>query len=1682
MKWKKAFFKKSISIFLIMLIVFTTKLSTVNVSLAGDTSAPQILSVTYNGVHLSASYEEDSTDNLPIDSNIVITFDEGIRNLDNSEITNDNISDIVTVTEIAPAIDTKGDAVSYTATINGDKTVISIYPNNDLWYNQGYMIEIASVEDINDNAFNPIFTTNASTKFKTLENSADTTGPTTTSLLPADETINIPVNTNLTIEFDEPVFQGPAYDLGSITIDGGGESIVIKADDTEQISGWGTNTIIVNPTKNLKGNTVYSMYIDNGLYGIFYRDLSNNYGTDSAGSWNFTTEDVDSITWVVTDFEESLANDGSIKDTSKVQAILSSDTFKESLDNGTDYVISNIPEGLTADLNRVSDSMVEIKLIGNASNHESTDDISNLTIEFKGSALATNPTNGVGNNIKDDIAVNFTNHATISCNDETYSELSSNNGSMVFEDQWGEPIYTEIQISNGTFKEEITKSYVTINNLPEGIDYNVTRYNAEYLQISFSGSATNHLNSNDIDCSFTVAASAITGANFDLTTTDMIHFDFDDPGELFLTWSGTNFREANNNDGSINTDDKGTITLYNDTFTVTDGALIKDTDYSITNLPDGLNASLVTNGNSKVTLTFTGNAIAHLSENDLSNITIEFLDHAFTTNSASAFSNYSNSNIAIDFYDQMTLSITSSLVLNETDDNDGAVTPTDIVIVSNNGNFFMIYKSNVTANNLPVGMDFTVVNDSINQITITITGKAANHENAHDISDVSFTIAATRLDKSGEDLTTPSITMDFNDSEGATITGVEVKTAPTKTTYTQGENLDLTGLVITLTKSDATTEDVVLADFAANLVTTNPINGTALTTADTGVTITANGQTAIQPITVNAIINAQTPTILVDLSNKNGLVGGDSITLDATSVVTDGGTISYQWYSADDASGGNPQFTSISTPSVTFSSSCAETFYYYCTVTNTNNSVNGNTTASIDTAVSTVTFTLPVLTAMVSIDDTTPQFGDILTASVTGDNSVSDNFTYQWYRNDTVILGASGSSYTVAQDDITHTIKVVVESNDTTGTVTSANTAVVEKADAILVPAQVTTSDISHDKITVVAQNGMEFACVVDGATLDDSTQWQEALEFTGLQPSTDYDLYARAKETDTHKASTASTVADVVTIAAPVDALTGTVTISGTAMFDEDLIATVSNHNATGILLYQWKRDGVEISGGTSNIYTLVQEDIGTVISCKVTDSGPSAKTGYIESIATAKVDKASSATPSAPTLASKSYNSVTLTAIVGNEYSKDNGVSWQQSNVFTGLTANTAYSFIQRVAESATHFQSQPSSSFNVTTNAQPLSGGSSGDSSVPPATPTDDLEDALDDATPNSNGVVEETVELEENDEGQFALELPDNFLESDYTVEVTVVVEDVEVTLSNSMFDGDEESIEIVVEPLDVAEVDLPEEVKDMIGDLPLYNISLNINNEQASWNGDEDIEISIELNEVENLDDHKFVAVYIDENGDVHLLRTSLFTDGSMNFTTKHLSDYAVVYIEKTFNDLGNHSWAVEGIEALAARGIINGTSDTTYSPAKNITRADFITLIVRYFNLAGSTIDNFSDVESGMYYSDSIAIAKYLGIVTGSGDNQIHPTSAITRQDMMVILERALKVAEEIDRLETTSKTYKTFNDSECVADYAKESVDYMISTGIINGSNNNINPTGNTTRAEVATMLYNLLKKLINN
>ena len=180
-----------------------------------------------------------------------------------------------------------------------------------------------------------------------------------------------------------------------------------------------------------------------------------------------------------------------------------------------------------------------------------------------------------------------------------------------------------------------------------------------------------------------------------------------------------------------------------------------------------------------------------------------------------------------------------------------------------------------------------------------------------------------------------------------------------------------------------------------------------------------------------------------------------------------------------------------------------------------------------------------------------------------------------------------------------------------------------------------------------------------------------------------------------------------------------------------------------------------------------------------------------------------------------------------------------------------------------------------------------------------------------------------------------------------------------------------------------------------------------------------------------------------------------------------------------FIDLGNHAWAADAINALADEGIIKGTSENTFSPAANITRADFAILLVRAFKLASDNEENFADVADSDYFAKELAIARNTGLVNGIGENKFAPRNNITRQDMMVIVYRALdKLGKKPSPVGEGGPLAvdEAFTDYDKVADYARDAVASLINAKLINGKNGLIDPTDYTTRAEVAVLIQRIL------
>ena len=288
-----------------------------------------------------------------VDSDITITFDEKIRNVDNSALDNTNVDGLITLKKN----DATGDDIAFDASINSDNTLITINPTNDFSAELRVYVAIgATVEDEADNAIQPVNIT-----FTTVDNTAPTA-----TIDPVDAATGIAPSSNITISLSEPgrKTDDSALDSSVVTLkktDTNGDTIAFTTSiDAAQ------KVITVTPSSGLgSSQTVYVCV--NGV-----EDNSNNALAETCAT--FTTADADAPTVnmnpndgatdvavdtkVTLTFSESVRNlDDSALDDTNVDARI---TFKYEDANGSD-----IPFDATIDSDKKTVTLAPVSNLDN---------------------------------------------------------------------------------------------------------------------------------------------------------------------------------------------------------------------------------------------------------------------------------------------------------------------------------------------------------------------------------------------------------------------------------------------------------------------------------------------------------------------------------------------------------------------------------------------------------------------------------------------------------------------------------------------------------------------------------------------------------------------------------------------------------------------------------------------------------------------------------------------------------------------------------------------------------------------------------------------------------------------------------------------------------------------------------------------------------------------------------------------------------------------------------------------------------------------------------------------------------------------------------------------------------------------------------------------------------------------
>lgn len=174
-----------------------------------------------------------------------------------------------------------------------------------------------------------------------------------------------------------------------------------------------------------------------------------------------------------------------------------------------------------------------------------------------------------------------------------------------------------------------------------------------------------------------------------------------------------------------------------------------------------------------------------------------------------------------------------------------------------------------------------------------------------------------------------------------------------------------------------------------------------------------------------------------------------------------------------------------------------------------------------------------------------------------------------------------------------------------------------------------------------------------------------------------------------------------------------------------------------------------------------------------------------------------------------------------------------------------------------------------------------------------------------------------------------------------------------------------------------------------------------------------------------------------------------------------------------FSDISSH-WAKEYIVLLQSMNVVNGNTNGTYEPDRDISRCEFASIAIRAIGAVKTDYrGEFADVTNDDWFANDLQTAVDLGII--SKDTAFRPNEKITRQEMAKILTQCAKYL-KIAELEAKSLD---FNDSHTISSWAAEYIEYVVSNNLMNGKDGKLfDPMGKATRAETATVFARLISK----
>lgn len=186
-----------------------------------------------------------------------------------------------------------------------------------------------------------------------------------------------------------------------------------------------------------------------------------------------------------------------------------------------------------------------------------------------------------------------------------------------------------------------------------------------------------------------------------------------------------------------------------------------------------------------------------------------------------------------------------------------------------------------------------------------------------------------------------------------------------------------------------------------------------------------------------------------------------------------------------------------------------------------------------------------------------------------------------------------------------------------------------------------------------------------------------------------------------------------------------------------------------------------------------------------------------------------------------------------------------------------------------------------------------------------------------------------------------------------------------------------------------------------------------------------------------------------------------------------------VTVYEQYSDVVSGAWYETAVQYVSARGLMVGTGSDKFSPNSALDRSMLVSILYRQAGRPEVTeASTFVDVPANSWFGPAVAWAQDEGIVYGVTETAFAPYQAVTREQMAAFFFRFAAYS----GVDTSARAeLDAFADANQVSNYAKEAIQWCVAEGILSGSNGELNPKDNATRAEFASIMMRYIENVVN-